>query len=116
MRKDPQKYSVWLEGWYHRRDRESVGVIRTLGGLRLVQPPERIAADERRHAVEATIVRVMKARNQLTHAQLTAEVTEMLLPRFKPDPKGIKRRIEDLIERDYIERDEEQPELYNYLA
>lgn len=36
--------------------------------------------------------------------------------RFKPDFKLIKKRIEDLIQREYLERDKENPQLFRYLA
>lgn len=35
---------------------------------------------------------------------------------MQPDVKAIKKRIEDLITRDYLERDKENPKLYKYLA
>ncbi|KAH0459058.1 hypothetical protein IEQ34_011872 [Dendrobium chrysotoxum] len=33
-----------------------------------------------------------------------------------PDFKAIKKRIEDLITRDYLERDKDNPNLFRYLA
>ena len=35
---------------------------------------------------------------------------------FKPDPKQIKKRIEDLIAREYLERDSNNNNVYKYLA
>jgi cullin 1 len=35
---------------------------------------------------------------------------------FKPDPKQIKKRIEDLIAREYLERDSTKANFYKYLA
>jgi cullin 3 len=35
---------------------------------------------------------------------------------FQPDPRAIKQRIEDLIQREYMRRDEEQSNTYHYLA
>jgi cullin 1 len=61
---------------------------------------------DRKLAIEACIVRVMKARNHLTHQQLVMEVSQNLSNIFKPDARIIKKRIEDLIQRDYLERDE----------
>ena len=34
----------------------------------------------------------------------------------RADPKQIKKRIEDLIAREYLERDNNNPNLYKYLA
>ncbi len=35
---------------------------------------------------------------------------------FQPDPRAIKQRIEDLITREYMKRDEESANTYHYLA
>lgn len=72
--------------------------------------------EDRRHAIEASVVRVMKARKSLQHATLVSEVSSHLMQYFKPDPREIKRRIEDLIVREYLARDESQKGLYHYLA
>lgn len=72
--------------------------------------------EDRRHAIEASIVRIMKARKTLEHRQLIVEVSQHLFQYFKPDPRQIKKRIEDLISREYLERDEANSSLFHYLA
>ena len=72
--------------------------------------------EDRRHLVEASIVRIMKARKTLNHNDLIAEVTRQLSNRFQPPPMFIKKRIESLIEREYLERAEHEHRLYNYVA
>ncbi|XP_057468036.1 cullin-1-like isoform X2 [Actinidia eriantha] len=71
---------------------------------------------DRRYAIDASIVRIMKSRRVLGHQQLVMECVEQLGRMFKPDFKAIKKRIEDLITRDYLERDKDNPNLYRYLA
>ncbi|KAF7327731.1 CULLIN-2 domain-containing protein [Mycena kentingensis (nom. inval.)] len=71
--------------------------------------------EERRHQTEACIVRIMKSRKQMTHNDLVAEVTRQLASRFLPNPLIIKRRIEGLIEREYLERCADRKS-YNYVA
>ncbi|KAH9626689.1 hypothetical protein KSS87_021588 [Heliosperma pusillum] len=71
---------------------------------------------DRRYAIDASIVRIMKSRKVLGYQQLITECVEQLSRMFKPDFKAIKKRIEDLITRDYIERDKENPQLFRYLA
>ncbi len=70
---------------------------------------------QRRHQIDAAIVRVMKTRLRLEHNQLVTEVVKQL-QRFKPDAADIKKRIEALIEQEYLERDEKDRKIYNYLA
>eukprot|EP00698_Gefionella_okellyi_P001478 TRINITY_DN11411_c0_g1_i1.p1 TRINITY_DN11411_c0_g1~~TRINITY_DN11411_c0_g1_i1.p1 ORF type:complete len:781 (+),score=118.98 TRINITY_DN11411_c0_g1_i1:69-2411(+) len=70
----------------------------------------------RRYQIDAVIVRTMKGRKMLQHATLMAEVTAVLLRFFKPDPREVKKRIESLIEREFLERDKHDPTLYMYIA
>jgi len=72
--------------------------------------------EDRKHEVEAAIVRVMKARKRLQHNTLIAEVTTQLKQRFTPSPQLIKKRIESLIEREYLARDKADQRLYEYVA
>ncbi|PNX55238.1 cullin-1-like protein [Trifolium pratense] len=71
---------------------------------------------DRRIAIDAAIVRIMKSRKVLGHQQLVSECVEQLGRMFKPDIKAIKKRIEDLISRDYLERDQDNPNTFKYLA
>ncbi|KAL7123841.1 hypothetical protein ABFS83_14G009800 [Erythranthe nasuta] len=71
---------------------------------------------DRRYAIDASIVRIMKSRKVLGYQQLVMECVEQLGRMFKPDVKAIKKRIEDLITRDYLERDKDNPNLFKYLA
>ncbi|CAL5072266.1 unnamed protein product [Urochloa decumbens] len=71
---------------------------------------------DRRFAIDAALVRIMKSRKFMTHQNLVAECVEQLSRMFKPDIKMIKRRIEDLITREYLERDKDSANSYRYLA
>ncbi|KAJ9540496.1 hypothetical protein OSB04_027002 [Centaurea solstitialis] len=72
--------------------------------------------EDRKPQIEAAIVRIMKARRVLDHNNIVAEVTKQLQSRFLPNPVVIKKRIESLIEREFLERDREDRKLYRYLA
>lgn len=72
--------------------------------------------EDRRHLIEAAIVRIMKARKSLHHNDLIAEVTRQMSVRFQPAPQTIKKRIESLIDREYLERSAEEHRLYKYVA
>ena len=72
--------------------------------------------EDRKHEIEACIVRIMKSRKTLNHNQLVSEVVEQLNKRFQPSPAIIKKRIENLIEREYIKRSDSDRKVYVYLA
>merc|ERR1719461_2644656 len=71
-------------------------------------------AQQRRHQMDAAIVRIMKARRTFTVVELLGEVIQQLQARFQPDPKQIKKRIEVLISQDYLERDEDDRNVLIY--
>ncbi|KAJ3695615.1 hypothetical protein LUZ60_000992 [Juncus effusus] len=66
--------------------------------------------------LKAAIVRIMKSRRVLDHNSVVSEVTKQLQSRFLPNPIVIKKRIESLIEREFLERDKTDRKLYRYLA
>lgn len=72
--------------------------------------------EDRKPQIEAAIVRIMKSRRVLDHNNIVAEVTKQLQSRFLPSPVLIKKRIESLIEREFLERDKVDRKLYRYLA
>uniref|UniRef100_A0A6G1S2S2 Cullin-3 n=1 Tax=Aceria tosichella TaxID=561515 RepID=A0A6G1S2S2_9ACAR len=72
--------------------------------------------EDRKHEIEAAIVRIMKARKQMSHSNLVTEVTEQLRTRFMPSPVIIKKRIEALIEREYLARTDMDRKTYTYVA
>lgn len=75
------------------------------------------ADDQRGLMIDAAVVRIMKARKTLSHQQLMTETIQILSSRFQPEVAMIKKKIETLIEREYLERgpDPANPS-YNYLA
>lgn len=92
--------------------------------------------EDRKHEIEAAIVRIMKSRKKLAvswlnmdavrsifnydlslqHNLLVSDVTTQLRSRFLPSPVIIKKRIEGLIEREYLARTPEDRKVYIYLA
>ncbi|ORY88874.1 Cullin-domain-containing protein [Leucosporidium creatinivorum] len=85
------------------------------------------SADERRETEEkveemrntqcdACIVRVMKDRKVLQHTDLVNEVIRQLSSRFLPKPAMIKKAIERMIEKEYLERDENDRRTLRYMA
>ncbi|OSX68038.1 hypothetical protein POSPLADRAFT_1064405 [Postia placenta MAD-698-R-SB12] len=71
---------------------------------------------DRKHALDAAIVRVMKARKELNYEQLKTETIEAVKKHFVPDVSSIKQRIASLVEQDYLRRDEDDMSKYLYVA
>lgn len=71
---------------------------------------------DRQWILDAAIVRVMKAKKELTYEKLKLETIEAVKGHFVPDVPSIKKRIDQLVESDYLKRDEEDMNLYVYVA
>lgn len=70
---------------------------------------------DRTHAIQAAIVRVMKARRSIAHQLLVVEVIEQLKTKFTPGHSDIKKQVDVLIDKEYLERGEDG-KTYVYLA
>jgi cullin-4 len=71
-------------------------------------------SNDRLYLIDAAVVRIMKARKTLDHRALMGEVMSQL--KFPASSSDIKKRIETLIEREYMERIEGDRSKYKYLA
>jgi cullin 1 len=70
--------------------------------------------EDRRLLIQSAIVRVMKSRKQLKHANLISETISLIRQRFTPKVSDIKKCIEMLIEKEYLERQDD--DFVGYLA
>uniref|UniRef100_A0A452UPU6 Cullin 2 n=1 Tax=Ursus maritimus TaxID=29073 RepID=A0A452UPU6_URSMA len=81
------------------------------------QVSDSYAVDEdRKMYLQAAIVRIMKARKVLRHNALIQEVISQSRARFNPSISMIKKCIEVLIDKQYIERSQASADEYSYVA
>ena len=90
---------VWWTGWRQRN------------------PPERIARhlEQRDPALGSRLINALQLAQQAEDRSVSS-LTRQLAARFLPNPVIIKKRIESLIEREYLARSNEDRKIYTYLA
>ncbi len=71
-------------------------------------------AEDRNFECQAAIVRILKARKTIGHSELISEVIKATMPRGVLGVADIKKNIDRLIEKDYMER--EEGGMYSYIA
>jgi cullin 4 len=58
----------------------------------------------------------MKARKKLTYEEIKTQTIEAVRKHFAPEVSSIKQRVDSLVEMEYLRRDEEDRNLFHYVA
>ena len=58
----------------------------------------------------------VKARKTVEHQELMMATIDAVKAHFKPEVRTMKERVEQLIEQEYMRRDEERENVYVYVA
>ena len=123
LRKDPPTKRVEESDTFHFNDAFSSKLMRVKIGTVSAGKESEPAAEKTRargrrpQAADRSRHRARdESRRPLDHNGVVREVTKQLSARFIPDPTDIKKHLENLIEREFIERDRNDRRLFAYLA
>lgn len=65
---------------------------------------------------QEAIIKILKMRKQISNWKLQTELIDILKNMFLPSKKMIKEQVEWLIEHKYMKRDEDDINLFVYIA
>ncbi|KAK7432685.1 ubiquitin ligase (cullin) of SCF [Neonectria magnoliae] len=97
---------------------KKIRVNLNLGGVKEAKAEEaetnKTIEEDRKLVLQSAIVRIMKARKKMKHTQLVSETINQIRSRFVPKVSDIKKCIEILLDKEYLERLEDDE--LGYLA
>ena len=78
--------------------------------------PDQQQADQRRHVLQAAVVRLMKSTRTLLFAQILEQVQNLVRGIFVATAPEVKKCVEDLVEREWLVRDASDRDRFTYVS
>ena len=97
------------------------GRVNLIGRLQLSTEKAREEENEgivqlRIFRVQEAVIKILKMRKRISNAQLHNELIDILKNMFLPSKKMVKEQVEWLIEHKYMKRDEDNINMFIYMA
>jgi cullin 1 len=112
----PETVVTYNKDYKHKKIRININVPIRSETKEEDEKTHRQIDESRKYVIEAAIVRIMKMRKTLKHQDLIREVLDQIGAKFSPTVPMIKKGIDDLLNREYLERANGKPDEYNYIA
>jgi cullin 3 len=115
----PEHQFAWNHEYKSNRHRVKIPLLSSKATQMNEDKKDQIAnsvLEARKNGVEAAVVRILKTRSTIEHNELVAEVIKLLSHKFLLEPQFIKFRIESLIDREFMRRDEARRSKYHYIS
>ncbi|KAF1335602.1 Cullin family protein, partial [Globisporangium splendens] len=103
-------------GFSSRKIRVSAVPSSPVESPKVVRATNREVEEDRKMALQASIVRVLKTRRDVLQSQLEVDVIDMLRNQFAPTSAAIKQNVAILIEKEYLRRHESNEHRLLYVA
>ena len=110
------EFAVMKNGRQQKR-----GKVNLIGRLQLSNEKAREEENEgiiqlRIFRTQEAVIKILKMRKRISNAQLQTELVDILKNMFLPSKKMIKEQVEWLIEHKYMKRDEDNINMFIYMA
>lgn len=120
---DPQDWNTYSsgdfclnEGFCSKKTKINLNVTLKSETKNEVLKPSKGIDEDRSILIQAAIVRIMKSQKSMKFNQLVNEAVANLQSKFNPQVSDIKRNIEMLIEKEYLERQPDEIDVLNYIS
>lgn len=108
--------NLWINPDFQSKTREINFVVRKTLKNRSTEGDKDKIDELRKAQIEAAIVKIMKSKKVSKFLELATDVRKLLQEHFQPPDNLLRMMIEELIKREYLERDENDMNIYKYRA
>ncbi|KAG7090502.1 hypothetical protein E1B28_009615 [Marasmius oreades] len=104
------------DGFVDSRSKIHINSIQAKVSIKESQKTQESIEGDRKHVIDAAVVRIMKAKKEMAFEPLVNETIDAVKKHFAPQVPMIKKRIDSLVEEEYLERSEKDRNVFRYLA